>query len=171
MVRITKKENEIEYISFVDVLNDDEILSFGLILDKFHKNEIDYQELKSLFTTYGIKATLMLKGETEAKDVTTHANPSDVQSIILNGGRLKNVEFYLEHIKAISVLADFGLPEYIEALINGLSIQIEESASCDDEAIKQERVKWINKKQELVDRLVIIYQSSKETIDVRKHQL
>lgn len=156
-------KKEIKYIKYDEALTDNEILIYSQIIDQFKHNEIDLASLKNIFLNYGViieavpndfSKKMMTKSEANIINKRISEGKylySDVNYFILNSNKFKNVIFYMDY-KAIELLANYGIPEYQEAMISILSTQLRHSYDKDDKlAVK--RAKWARRISELKEEL------------------
>jgi len=157
-----KKEKK--YIWYSDALTDNEILQYALIINQFKNNEIDFQTLKELFWNKRIKIIPSLVYPSTKKKLTISQLEelkkrflerkylySDINYFILNSNKFKfkNVIFHMDY-KVIELLANYGLPEYQEAMISILMNKLKHSFDKDkDFEIIAQRAKWKRRIAEL----------------------
>ena len=122
------KEN-VMYNDYKNVFNDDEILIYGLILDKFKNNVINFKQLKNLLAEHGITVKPLLidfskKAMTikEAKEIQKRLDDedyiyNDINAYVFNSDSFENVLFAIDY-KVVEVLANHGEPDYVEAKRN-----------------------------------------------------
>ncbi len=123
-----------KYVRYDMALTDNEILQYALIIDQYEKGKIDNQTLRNLFLDKGVtieprfhdySKMLLLSSVGAMKKRILEGNYvyNDVDCFVLNSEGFKNVVFRMDR-KAIEVLADYGIPEYQEALLGILSYQL-----------------------------------------------
>ena len=118
------KEN-VTYKDYKTVFNDDEILIYGLLLDKFKNQVINYEQLKNLLASHGISVKPLLidfasKKMTikEGKEIQKRLDNEDyiyddINCFIFNSDNFENVIFAIDY-KVVDVLANYGEPSYVE---------------------------------------------------------
>ena len=145
-----------DYKRYDKVLNDDEILECALLIDKYKKGTIDFNELlkeaKSIdiaikpipidFSTkkMTIEQGKIIKERLENKDYIYE----DIRGFLLDIDDKKAV-FYMDY-KAIEILAKAGLPEYISSLISILDWEIKNSPKNEiKDMLKAKRLAYLSK--------------------------
>lgn len=152
-------EKNINYISYDKALTDNEILLYSKIIDKFKNGEIDFTNLKGIFLNYGVMIEAIPNDFSKKINTITEASIirqrilekkyhyDDINHFILNSDELKNIVFRIDY-KAIEVLANYGVPEYQEAMISILMMQLKHSYDKDENLVAERR-KWRRRIDEL----------------------
>ena len=147
------------YVRYNDALTDNEILLCAQIINKFKKNEIDFQTLKVLFLNHGIdieavpndyhkrKITVDEAKAIEKRISDQKYNYDDIDYFILSSKDFNDVIFRMDY-KAVEILANYGDPEYQRILISTLTFQLLHSYDK-GEKLKLERSKWRRRINEL----------------------
>jgi len=163
--RNNKNENTY-YIGYEEILTDNEILTYAHIIDRFKNDEINFDELKEQFLNHDIIIEPILYDYSTTKMTTAQAEIiekrlskqnyiyDDISKFILNSNEFKNIVFCLDY-KAIEILANSGMPEYQNIMINILKTQLKYSSysSSTDKKLNLERRKWKKRISELESQL------------------
>ena len=148
-----------DYERYNIVLNDDEILKCALLINEYKKGDINFSELKKKFQSIGIvmkprlidfstKKMTVEQGKV-VKERLDNENYiyNDINGFLLDIGD-KKVIFYMDY-KAIEVLANAGLPEYIKSLIGILEWEIKNMPNGEKkELLKEKRLLYLSKLNE-----------------------
>ena len=138
-----------DYKRYNLALNDDEILKCALLINEYKKGAIDFSELKKKFQSIGVVmkprlidfSTKKMTVE-QGKVIKERLNNEnyiykDINGFLLDIGD-KKVIFYMDY-KAIEVLANAGLPEYIKSLIGILDWEIKNMPNGEEKELFKEK--------------------------------
>ena len=139
-------------VNFEIALTDNEIISYAQIVDKFLNTEIDYVGLEDMFSSYGVTVEPALRDfpnipmtreeadKVKERLMSKKYNYNDIDSFVLSSKDFKNVDFNLSG-KAVKLLADYGMPEYQDTMIQILKTQLQHDSSKVDEVSEARRNK------------------------------
>ena len=145
-------ERDKQYVRYEEALTDNEILLYAQMINRFKKNEIDFQSLKSLFLNDGVNIegvpndfSKKMMTISEANDLKGRISEqkylySDIDYFILNSNEFKDIIFRMDY-KAIELLANSGDSEYQKTMISILMTQLEHSYDGNKE-LAAKRSQW-----------------------------
>ena len=145
-----------DYKRYDEVLNDDEILKCALLIDKYKKGTIDFNELLKEAESIGITIKPILidfstKMETieQRKVIKERLDNNnyiyeDIRGFLLDIDD-KKVIFYMDY-KAIEILAKAGLPDYIVSIISILEWEIRNTPNSEiKKMLKAKRTAYLSR--------------------------
>lgn len=156
-------KKETNYIGFEKALTDNEILLYSQLIIQFKNKEINFKKLEKIFLNYEITIEA-IPNDIKRPISITEANTikkrilekdylyDDINYFVLNSSKFKNVVFRIDDYKAIEVLANYGIPEYQEAMIGILMTQLKHSSNM-NENLTIERNRWKRRIEELKSQL------------------
>lgn len=152
------------YTRYDEILTDNEIFNYALLVDEFMRGQITYKELKEKFSNeYGIEVRadyafptgMTTEEHSNYIDRINSENPSynDISYFIISGENFKNVIFRIDY-KVIEVLANNNVRYYMEVYKAILETQIRHSYDK-NEKLKAKRNMWKRRVAELQKELSI----------------